>query len=142
MKTFLSFPVSGPFLPDVPGFQVPTVSVFPPQLRSSSRAPLHLHFCNCSDVFCFISSFKSHLCMQQNTTFDGRFRKLLCSWICHILNCNHVSTWLTDPGKLHITELPPSYLVVLLCRTVRPCSSWICCCTRVSLIPALLTRGQ
>ena len=56
--TFPSFPVSGPFLPDVPGFQVLPDSTFPPQLRSSYRAlPLHLHFDNCADVFCFISSF-------------------------------------------------------------------------------------
>ena len=55
--TFPSFPVSGPFLPDVPGFQVPPDSIFPPQRRSSSRAlPLHLHLNNCSDVFCLISS--------------------------------------------------------------------------------------
>ena len=37
-ETFPSFPVSGPFLPDVPGFQVPPDSVFPSQLWSSSRA--------------------------------------------------------------------------------------------------------
>ena len=47
--TFPSFLVSGPFIPDVPSIQVPSESVFPPQLRSSSRAlPLHLHFHNCS----------------------------------------------------------------------------------------------
>ena len=57
-ETFQSFPVSGPFLPDVPSFQVLPDSIFPPQRRSSSRArPLHLHFDNCSDVFGFISSF-------------------------------------------------------------------------------------
>ena len=57
-KTFPSTSVSGPFLIDVPGFQVPSDSVFPLQPRSSSRAlPLHLHFCNGSDVFSFISSF-------------------------------------------------------------------------------------
>ena len=54
-ETIPSFPVSDPFLPDVPGFQVPPDSIFPPRLRSSSRAlPLHLHFNNCSDVFSFI----------------------------------------------------------------------------------------
>ena len=43
---FPSFPVSGPFLPDVPGFKVPSDSVFPSQPRSSSRAlPILLHFC-------------------------------------------------------------------------------------------------
>ena len=56
-ETFPSFSVSGPFLPDAPGFQVPPDSIFPLQLRSSSRAlPIHLHFCNCSDVLCFIYS--------------------------------------------------------------------------------------
>ena len=57
-ETSPSFPASGPFLPDVLGFQVPPGSIFPPQLWSSSETlPLHLHFCNCSDVLCFISSF-------------------------------------------------------------------------------------
>ncbi len=57
-ETFPSFSVSGPFLLDVPGFQVPSYSIVPPQLWSSSGAPpLHLHFCNCSDVFSFTSSF-------------------------------------------------------------------------------------
>ena len=37
-ETFPSFPVSRPFHPDVPGFQVPSDSVCPSQLRSSSRA--------------------------------------------------------------------------------------------------------
>ena len=37
-QTFPSFHVSGPFLPDFPCFQVPPGSIFPPQLRSSSRA--------------------------------------------------------------------------------------------------------
>ena len=37
-ETFPSFPVSGPFLPDVPGFQVPPDSIIAPQLRSSSKA--------------------------------------------------------------------------------------------------------
>ena len=49
-ETFPSFSVSGPFFLDVPGFQVPSDSIVPPQLWSSSRAlPLHLLFCNCSD---------------------------------------------------------------------------------------------
>ena len=57
-ETFPSFSVSGPFLPDVPGFQVSSDSIVTPQLRSSSRAlPLHLLFCNCSDVFIFIYPF-------------------------------------------------------------------------------------
>ena len=55
--TFPPFPVSGAFLRDVPGFHIPYASVFPSQVRSSSRAlPLHLHFHNCSYVFCFIAS--------------------------------------------------------------------------------------
>ena len=49
-------PSSGPFLPDVPDFHVSSESVSS-QPRSSSRAlPHHLHFANCSDVFCFISA--------------------------------------------------------------------------------------
>ena len=49
--TFPSFPVRGPFLPHVPGFQLPSDSVFLLKLWPSSRAlPLHLHFHNCSDV--------------------------------------------------------------------------------------------
>ena len=57
-QTFPSLPVSGPFLPDVPCFQVPSDSVLPLQLWSSSRAlRLYLHLQNWSDVFCFMSSF-------------------------------------------------------------------------------------
>ena len=45
-ETFPFLSVSGPFLLDFPGFQVPSDSIFPSQLWSSSRAlPLHLHFC-------------------------------------------------------------------------------------------------
>ena len=71
VETFPSLPVSGPFLPDVPGFQAPSDSVFPPQLRSSSMAlPLHLgHYCNCSDVICFISSFIVPEALQFPTFF-------------------------------------------------------------------------
>ena len=73
--TFPSFPVSGPFLPDVPGFQVPPDSIFPPQLRSSSRAlPLHLHFSNCSDVLGFVSSFHVPAPFQPSTSHDHRYR--------------------------------------------------------------------
>ena len=37
-ETFPSFSVSGPFLLDFPGFQVPSDSIVPPQLWSSSRS--------------------------------------------------------------------------------------------------------
>ena len=78
-ETFPSFPVSGTFLPDVPGFQVPTDSIFPPRLRSSARAiPLHLHFDNCSDVFCFISSFDVHEPFQPSPSHNHRCRFHLC----------------------------------------------------------------
>ena len=77
--TFPSFPVSGPFLPDVPGFRVHPDSIFPPQLRSSSRAlPLHLHFNNCSDVFSFISSFDVPEPFQPSSSHNHRYRFHLC----------------------------------------------------------------
>ena len=38
LRPFRRSLVSRHFLPDVPGFQVPPRSIFPPQLRSSSRA--------------------------------------------------------------------------------------------------------
>ena len=41
-ETFPSFPVSGPFLHDVPGFQAPPDSIFRPQLRSFSRPPIFI----------------------------------------------------------------------------------------------------
>ena len=50
-ETFPSFPVSGPFLPDVPGFQVPPDSVFPPQLWSSSRALPHIFISTTARIF-------------------------------------------------------------------------------------------
>ena len=74
-ETFPSFPVSGPFLPDSPGFHVPPDRIFPPQLRSSSMAlPLHLHFDNCSDVFCFISSFDVPESIQHSPSHNHRYR--------------------------------------------------------------------
>ena len=78
-ETFPLFPVSRPFLPDVPGFHVPPDSIFPPQLRSSSRAlPLHLHFNNCSDVFWFISSLDVPEPFQPSPSHNHRHRFHLC----------------------------------------------------------------
>ena len=78
-ETFPSFSVSGPFLPDVPGFKVPSDSVFPWQHQSSSRAlPLHLHFDNCSDVFCFISSFDVPETFQPSPSHDHRYQFHSC----------------------------------------------------------------
>ena len=78
---FASFPVRVrlPFLPDIPGLQVPSDSVVPPQLRSSSRAlHFHLHFHNCSDVFCFISSCTMPDPFQHSNSHDHRNRFHLC----------------------------------------------------------------
>ena len=76
---FPSFPASGPFLPDVPGFHVPPASIFPPQLRSSSSAlPLDLHFNNCSDVFSFISCFDMPEPFQPSPSRHNRYRFHLC----------------------------------------------------------------
>ena len=73
-ETFPSFSVSCPFLLDFPGFQVPSDSIVPPQLLSSSRAlPLHLHFCNCSDVFSFISSFDVPEPFQPSPSHNHRY---------------------------------------------------------------------
>ena len=75
----VAIPVSGPFLPDVPGFQVPPDSIFPRQLRSSSRAlPLHLHFDNCSDVFCFISCFDVPEPVQPSSFYNHRYGFDVC----------------------------------------------------------------
>ena len=77
-ETFPSFSVSGPFLPDVPGFQVPSDSIVPPQLWSSSRAlPLHLHFNNSSYAFSFISSFDVPEPFQ-HSPHNRRYRFHLC----------------------------------------------------------------
>ena len=82
-------PCSGPFLPDVPGFQVPSDSVFPSQLQSSYRAlPLHLHFPDCSDVFCFVflltcpnhSNLRLLITVDIYSTFaSSKISFLLCS---------------------------------------------------------------
>ena len=78
-ETFPSFSVSCPFLLDVLGFQVPSDCIVPLQLRSSSRAlHLHLHFCNCSDVFNFISSFNVPEPFQPSPYHDHRYRIHLC----------------------------------------------------------------
>ena len=78
-ETFPSSPVRGQFLLDFPGFQVPSDSVFPPKLWSSSRAlPVHPHFCNCSDVFSFISSFAVPEPFQPSPSHNRRYRFHLC----------------------------------------------------------------
>ena len=67
--------VSGPFFPAVPGFHVPPDSIFPPELRSSSRAlSLHLHFDNCPDVFSLISSSDEPEPFQPFPSHDHRYR--------------------------------------------------------------------
>ena len=74
-ETFPSFTVRGPSLPYVSGFHVPPDSIFPPQLRSSSRAlHRHLHFHNYSGVFCCMSSIDvlepfQHLCFHTISSF-------------------------------------------------------------------------
>ena len=74
-ETFPSFPVSGPFIHDVPGFQVPSDSVFSAELRPSSRAlPPHLHFHNFSDVFSFIYCFNEPEPFQPSPSHDPRYR--------------------------------------------------------------------
>ena len=78
-ETFPFFSVGGPFLLDFPGFQVPSDSIFPSQLWSSSRAlPLHLHFCNCSDVFSFTSPFDVSKPCQPSPSHNRRYRFHLC----------------------------------------------------------------
>ena len=73
--TFPYFPVSGPSLPDVNGFQVLPDSVFPPQLRSSSRAlTRHLHFHNWSAVFSFVLSFNEPEPFQPSPSHGHRYR--------------------------------------------------------------------
>ena len=73
-QTFPSFPVSGPFLPDVPGFQVPPDNIFPPQLQYSSRVlPLHLHFDNCSDVFSFLPPLDVPEPLQPSPSHNHRY---------------------------------------------------------------------
>ena len=87
-ETFPSFSVSGPFLPDVPGFQVPPDGFFPPQLRSSSRTlPLHLHFDNRSDVFCFISSIDVPEPFQPSPSHNHRY---YCSVLVNVINMIYI----------------------------------------------------
>ena len=78
-ETFPSFSASGPFLLDVPGFQVPSDSIVPPQIWSSSRALSRLlHFCNCSDVFSFTSSFDVAKPFQPSPSHNRRHRFHRC----------------------------------------------------------------
>ena len=89
-ETFPSFSVSGPFLLDVPGFQIPSDSIVPPQLWSSSRAlPLHLHFCNCSNVFSFTSSFDVSKPFQPSPSHNRRYRFHLCFFKISFLRCSN-----------------------------------------------------
>ena len=96
-ETFPSFPVSGPFLTDVPVFQVPPDNIFPPQPRSSSRAlPLHLHFDNCPDVFYLISSFDVPEPFQPSHSHNHRYRSHHCYLkISSFLRCSNKLTHIT-----------------------------------------------
>ena len=74
-ETVQPLSVSGRFLLDVPAFLVPSDSTLPLQLLPSSRAlPRHLHFCNCSDVFRFMSSFDVPEPFHPSTSLDHRHR--------------------------------------------------------------------
>ena len=92
-ETFPSFPVSGPFLPDVPGFKFPSDSVFYRSLDLPLGClPSHLHFHNCSDVFCFFFS-------RTRTISTFSFSRLLAESLVH-LKCPIVGTgspvWITE----------------------------------------------
>ena len=73
-ETFPSFSVSGPFLLDFPGFQVPSDSIF----HRNFGLPLHRHFCNCSDVFSFTSPFDVSKPFQPSPSHNRRYRFHLC----------------------------------------------------------------
>ena len=72
-ETFSSLPVSGPFLPDLSGFHVPSGSVFPSQ-SSFRTLPVHVHFDNCSDVLCCIASFIRAELLQRYPSHDRYYR--------------------------------------------------------------------
>ena len=82
-ETFPFLPVSGLFFPDLPGFHVPSDSVLPSQPGSFSRAlPLRLHFGNCSDVFCSISSVHVPEPLQTSQNDRNQFH---LSFLQHLL---------------------------------------------------------
>ena len=59
--------------------QAPSDNIVPPQLWSSSMAlPLHLHFCNCSDVFSFTYSFDVSKPFQPSPSHNRRYCFHLC----------------------------------------------------------------
>ena len=102
-ETFPPFSVSGPFLLDVSGFQVPSDSTVP--RWSSSRAlPLHLHFCNCSDVFSFTSSFDVSKPFQPSLSHNRRYRFHICFFHRTILICVVAIrfSYLTDMGHVSL----------------------------------------
>ena len=121
---FPSFPVSGPLLYDVPGFQVPPDSIFPPQIRSSSRAlPLHLHFDNSSDVFGFISSFDEPVLILITNAIGShnqRYRFHICNALYAIIFRIRL-LYFHQPNLAHVilgsTRLPTTVLHARLVST-------------------------
>ena len=78
------FPVSGPFLPGVPGFQyyiymsLLTLSFHRNFGLPLGALPLYLHFHNWSDVFSFISSFDVPKPLQHPPSHNHRYQFLPC----------------------------------------------------------------
>ena len=110
-------------------FRVPSDSVLPYQAGSSSRVlPLHLHFFDCSDDFCFISSF--HLPEPfQHSPSHNHHNQLHLSFLIELKN-DHVCLKVTTTPLAVVTigsdsPLTPatSYTVTVSACTAAGCTS-------------------
>ena len=109
-ETFPSFTVRGPFLPDVPGFQVPPGSrpIYPPQLWSSSRARPLSSFKQLLGCFQFISSFDVPEPFQHSHSHNHRYR-------FHLYDSSKISSFLRCSNMLIPLPIAPfSYNVVVM----------------------------
>ena len=101
-ETFPSFHVSGTFLPDVPGFQVPPDSIFPPQQLGLpiGRFPSIFNFTTALIFCCIISSFDVPEPFQPSS-HNHRYRFHLC----FLLRSANFSVVLTGSPPLPIAPL-------------------------------------
>ena len=85
-EAFPFVPFHGPYLLDPPGCHVSSESAFPSQHVSSYKAlSVHLSFGNCSNVFCFISSFHVLLLVTITIGFTFVSYKIFSFLLCRII---------------------------------------------------------
>ena len=113
-ETFPAFPISDPFLPDSPGFRVPPDSIFPPQLRSSSR-PLPSIFISTSARMFSVSS------LLLTCPNHSRLRLRITVAIGSTIASSNISSFIRCSNRL----TPIAHRIILIYIVAKP-FSWPC----------------